>query len=52
MGLGALFLSEPVTSGVLLGGGIIVVAVAVVITAESRTRRRPARSDAVPAEPA
>ena len=52
VGLGALFLSEPVTAGVLVGGGIIVLGVAVVITAESRGRRRTARSDAVPAEPA
>jgi drug/metabolite transporter (DMT)-like permease len=49
--LGALFLAEPLTPSVLVGGGVIIVAVAVVITAESRTRRRPARSDAVPAEP-
>jgi drug/metabolite transporter (DMT)-like permease len=48
--LGALFLDEPLTGSVLVGGAVIVVAVAVVISAESR--RRPARSDAVPAEPA
>ena len=51
VGLGALFLDEPLTPGVLVGGAVIIVAVAVVISAESR-RRRPARSDAVPAEPA
>jgi drug/metabolite transporter (DMT)-like permease len=50
--LGALFLAEPLTGSVLVGGAVIIVAVAVVITAESRARRRPARSDAVPAEPA
>jgi len=49
--LGALFLDEPLTASVLVGGAVIIVAVAVVISAESR-RRRPARSDAVPAEPA
>jgi drug/metabolite transporter (DMT)-like permease len=50
--LGALFLDEPLTTGVLVGGGVIIAAVALVITAESRARRRPQRSDAVPAEPA
>src|SRR5215213_1104133 len=50
--LGALFLDEPLTTGVLVGGGIIIAAVALVITAESRARRRPKRSDAVAAEPA
>jgi drug/metabolite transporter (DMT)-like permease len=49
--LGALFLDEPLTAGVLGGGAVIVVAVAVVISAESRSRRRPVPSDAVPAEP-
>ena len=49
--LGALFLAEPLTPSVLVGGAVIIVAVAVVITSESH-RRRPARSDAVPAEPA
>lgn len=38
--LGWLVLSEPVTAPVLVGGGIVVVAVAVVITAE-RPRRKP-----------
>jgi drug/metabolite transporter (DMT)-like permease len=52
--LGALFLSEPLTPSVLVGGGIIIAAVAWVITAESRTRRRPlaGRSEgAAPVEP-
>ena len=47
--LGALFLAEPLTPSVLVGGAVIIGAVALVITAESRTRRRP---DAIPAEPA
>lgn len=50
--LGALFLDEPLTPEVLGGGAVIIAAVALVISAESRGRRRPARSDAVPAEPA
>ena len=50
--LGALFLAEPLTPSVLVGGAVIIVAVALVITSESRSRRRPVRSDAVPAEPA
>jgi drug/metabolite transporter (DMT)-like permease len=52
--LGALFLSEPLTASVLIGGGIIITAVAWVITAESRARRRllPAREEgAGPVEP-
>jgi drug/metabolite transporter (DMT)-like permease len=36
--LGALFLSEPLTVNVLVGGGVIIAAVAFVITAESRAR--------------
>ena len=39
--LGALFLSEPLTANVLIGGAVIIGAVAWVITAESRARRRP-----------
>jgi drug/metabolite transporter (DMT)-like permease len=39
--LGALFLSEPLTSNVLVGGAIIIAAVAWVITSEARARRRP-----------
>lgn len=39
--LGALFLAEPLTANVLVGGAIIIAAVAWVITAESRARRRP-----------
>jgi drug/metabolite transporter (DMT)-like permease len=50
--LGALFLDEPLTPGVLGGGAVIIAAVALVISAESRSRHRPARADAVPAEPA
>ena len=49
--LGALFLDEPLTPSGLGGGAVIIAAVALVISAESRTRRRPVRSDAVPAEP-
>ena len=51
VGLGALFRDEPLTPGVLGGGAVIIGAVALVISAESRGRRRPVRSDAVPAEP-
>jgi drug/metabolite transporter (DMT)-like permease len=40
VGLGALFLSEPLTGSVLVGGGVIIAAVALVITAESRARNR------------
>jgi drug/metabolite transporter (DMT)-like permease len=39
--LGALFLSEPLTASVIVGGVVIIAAVALVITAESRGRRRP-----------
>ena len=39
--LGALFLSEPLTANVLIGGAVIIGAVAWVITSESRARRRP-----------
>jgi drug/metabolite transporter (DMT)-like permease len=39
--LGVLLLSEPLTSSVLVGGAIIIAAVAWVITVESRSRRRP-----------
>jgi len=39
--LGALFRSEPLTSNVLVGGAIIIAAVAWVITSEARARRRP-----------
>lgn len=37
--LGALFLAEPLTANVLVGGAVIIVAVAWVITVEARTRR-------------
>ena len=53
--LGALFLSEPLTINVLVGGGVIIAAVAFVITAESRGRRSPmptTREGASPIEPA
>jgi len=46
--LGALFLAEPLTANVLVGGAVIIGAVAWVITAESRTRRLAAR-DVTPA---
>lgn len=52
--LGALFLAEPLTAEVLIGGAVIIVAVAWVITAESRARRRPLpgrEAGAVPVEP-
>jgi drug/metabolite transporter (DMT)-like permease len=39
--LGALFLSDPLTSNVLGGGAIIIAAVARVISPEVRVRRRP-----------
>jgi drug/metabolite transporter (DMT)-like permease len=39
--LGALFLAEPLTANVLVGGAVIIGAVAWVISVESRTRRRP-----------
>jgi drug/metabolite transporter (DMT)-like permease len=53
--LGALFLSEPLTANVLIGGAVIISAVAWVITAESRARRRPLLgrdAGATPVEPA
>jgi drug/metabolite transporter (DMT)-like permease len=53
--LGALFLSEPLTSNVLVGGAVIIAAVAWVITSEARARRRPLpgrESGASPIEPA
>jgi len=52
--LGALFLSEPLTSNVLVGGAIIIAAVAWVISTEAHARRRllPGRdAGAAPAEP-
>lgn len=55
VGLGALFLAEPLTAHVVVGGSVIIVAVALVITSESRARRRSMtiRDDgAVPLEPA
>ena len=53
--LGALFLSEPLTANVLVGGAIIIAAVAWVISAEARARRRPLPTPdagACPLEPA
>jgi len=53
--LGALFLAEPLTLNVLVGGGIIIAAVAWVITSEARARRRPLPgrdAGACPVEPA
>jgi drug/metabolite transporter (DMT)-like permease len=53
--LGSLFLAEPLTANVLVGGAIIIAAVAFVITAESRGRRSPVpttREGASPIEPA
>jgi drug/metabolite transporter (DMT)-like permease len=55
VGLGSLFLAEPLTANVLIGGAVIIAAVAFVITAESRGRRSPvptAREGASPIEPA
>ena len=54
MVLGAVFLAEPLSPPVLIGGGVIIGAVALVITAESRGSRRPlpGRADgAAPVEP-
>ena len=53
--LGALFLAEPLTVNVLVGGAVIIAAVALVITAESRGRRSPVpttRERCRPIEPA
>lgn len=55
VGLGALFLQEPLTVNVVVGGTVIIAAVALVITTESRGRRRtvPAADEgACPLEPA
>ncbi|WP_206340353.1 EamA family transporter [Blastococcus litoris] len=52
--LGAIFLAEPLTPNVLVGGVVIIGAVAWVITAESRARRRPLpgrEAGAAPLEP-
>ena len=45
--LGAIVLSEPVTAGVLLGGAVVVVGVALVVSAE-RPRREPPRDTPPP----
>jgi drug/metabolite transporter (DMT)-like permease len=53
--LGSLFLAEPLTTNVLVGGAVIIAAVAFVITAESRGRRSPVPTTsegASPIEPA
>jgi drug/metabolite transporter (DMT)-like permease len=53
--LGAMFRSEPLTSNVLVGGSLIIAAVAWVITSEARARRRPLPgrdAGACPIEPA
>jgi drug/metabolite transporter (DMT)-like permease len=53
--LGSLFLDEPLTVYVVVGGGVIIAAVALVITNESRLRYRAVPRDddgAVPLEPA
>jgi hypothetical protein len=53
--LGALFLAEPLRPSVVVGGAVIIAAVPLVMTAESRARRRPAPGpdeDATPLEPA
>jgi drug/metabolite transporter (DMT)-like permease len=53
--LGAMFRSEPLTSNVLVGGSLIIAAVAWVITSEARARRRPLPgrdAGASPIEPA
>ena len=52
--LGSLFLAEPLTVNVLVGGAVIIAAVAFVITAESRGRRSPVpttEEGAAPIEP-
>jgi drug/metabolite transporter (DMT)-like permease len=49
--LGALFLAEPLTTNVLVGGAVIIGAVAWVISTESRSRRRPRPEGVPPAEP-
>jgi drug/metabolite transporter (DMT)-like permease len=52
--LGAVLLSEPLTPSVLVGGGVIIAAVALVITTESRGRRPVAavKGASSPLEPA
>ncbi|MEU4788679.1 EamA family transporter [Micromonospora tulbaghiae] len=50
--LGALFVAEPVTSQVLLGGAVIVAGVAVVVTTERPRRSPPPAVDGASAEPA
>lgn len=52
--LGALLLGEPLTMSVLVGGAVIIAAVALVITTESRSRRAsaPVQGTPSPLEPA
>jgi drug/metabolite transporter (DMT)-like permease len=52
--LGALLLSEPLTLSILVGGAVIIAAVALVITTESRSRRpvRDGEAARSPLEPA
>ncbi|RQX29705.1 EamA family transporter, partial [Micromonospora chalcea] len=50
--LGALFVAEPITSQVLLGGAIIVVGVAVVVSTERPRRSPPPAVDGAAGEPA
>ena len=48
--LGALILDEPITHAVLIGGAVIVAAVAIVISVERTRTPRPATSDVEPVE--
>jgi drug/metabolite transporter (DMT)-like permease len=50
--LGALFVAEPVTAQVLLGGAVIVVGVAVVVSTERPRRSAAPRADGAAPEPA
>ncbi|MEE3919010.1 EamA family transporter [Micromonospora sp. BRA006-A] len=50
--LGALFIAEPITSQVLMGGAVIVVGVAVVVSTERPRRSPPPAVDGTAGEPA
>jgi drug/metabolite transporter (DMT)-like permease len=50
--LGWLILSEPVTLPIVLGGGIVVAAVAIVVAAERPARRKIADTPSPEPEPA
>ncbi|MEV4522597.1 EamA family transporter [Micromonospora tulbaghiae] len=50
--LGALFVAEPITSQVLMGGAVIVVGVAVVVSTERPRRSPPPAVDGAAGEPA